>query len=75
MATWEVQSIKNLILYLSLGLDVRVVSLSPVWGSTVGMEPALKVKIKSVHRESLPLPSPVVEFVDGTVTGRKSVLE
>jgi len=40
------QLVKRLTLELSLGLDLRVVGLSPVLGSTMGMEPTLKKKGK-----------------------------
>ena len=36
---WVVQSVKRLALDLSLGLDLRVMSSSPVFGSMLGMEP------------------------------------
>ena len=37
--TWVAQSVKDLILDLSSGLDLRVLSSSPTLGSTLGMEP------------------------------------
>ena len=41
---WVAQLIKHLTLDLSSGFDLRVMSLSPVLGSTLGMEPTLKKK-------------------------------
>ena len=44
--TWVARSVKCLTLDLSLDLDLRVVSSSPMVGSTLGMKPSLKKIIK-----------------------------
>ena len=38
---WVAQSVKHLLLDLSSGLDLRVLSSSPTLGSMLGMEPSL----------------------------------
>jgi len=45
--TWAARSVKHPTLELSSGLDLRVVSSSPMLGSMLGVEPALKKKKKS----------------------------
>ena len=42
--TWVAQLVKHSILNLSSGLDLRVMSSSPVLGSMLGMESTLKKK-------------------------------
>ena len=42
--TWMAQSVKRPTLDLSSGLDLRVMSSSPVLGSTLSTEPFLKKK-------------------------------
>ena len=39
---WVVQSVKCLTLDFSSGLDLTVLSLSPTWGSMLGVEPTYK---------------------------------
>ena len=39
------QSVKRLMLDLSLGLDLRVVSSSPMLGPVPGVEPTLKIRV------------------------------
>ena len=41
---WVAQSVKDLILDFSAGLDLRVISSSPVLGSMLDVEPTLKKK-------------------------------
>ena len=51
---WLAESVKCLTLDLSSGLDLRVVSSSPILGSALGMKPTLKQnQKKKKSREEL----------------------